>query len=97
MFSTARCLIRREGGGVFVFDPEHGSVVAGVDQIEHGHFFGQDTVEGEPLMAFAVVRLARRGQPHTDVIDGGFEYLPRRLLGIDRAVGRRGSRLGRRG
>jgi hypothetical protein len=65
-------------------DPQHGPVIAGVDQIHHGLFLGQDHVEGEAFMAFALVRLARRSQPNADLIDGGLHHQPRRPFGVNR-------------
>jgi hypothetical protein len=46
-------------------------------------FFGQDAVEGEPLMALALMRGAGRRQPHANFVDRGFQHLPRRVLGVD--------------
>ena len=70
-------LIRRQPGGVFVFDPQQGAVIAGVDEIEDRLFFGEDAVEGEALMALALMRGAGRGQPHPDLVDGGLDQLAR--------------------
>jgi hypothetical protein len=86
---SARCspqplLIRRQGRGVFVFDPQQCAVIARIDQIEHRGFFGGDAVEGEALMSLALMRGARRGQPHPDLFDGGFDQLTGRALGVDR-------------
>jgi hypothetical protein len=38
-------------------------------------FFGEDAVEGEALMAFALVCGAWRGQPDGYLVDGGFDQL----------------------
>ena len=97
MFSHGALLIRRQVRGVVVFDPQHGAVVARVDQIEHRGLLAQDGVEGEALMAFALMCGPGRGEPHRNLVDGGFEQLAGGALGVAPAVARRGSRRGRRG
>jgi hypothetical protein len=43
----------------------------------------EDGVEGEALMALALMRGPRRAQPHTDLVDGGFHQLTRGALSVD--------------
>ena len=83
MFSTARCLIRRQVCGVVVGDPQHGAVVARVDEIEHRGFLVQDGVEGEALVALALMCGPGRGEPHRNLVDGRFEQFAWGALGVD--------------
>ncbi|WP_234817906.1 hypothetical protein [Mycolicibacterium sphagni] len=55
----------------------------GVDEIEHGGFFGQDQVEGESLVAFPLMSLSRGSQPHGDFVDGFLDQLAGRACGVD--------------
>jgi len=79
-------LIRRQsrGGRVAVIEcPQHRAVVARVDQIKESGFFGQDGREGESLVAFALMRGPRRGQPDPEVVDRGLHNCTRRLCKVD--------------
>jgi hypothetical protein len=69
--------------GVVVVDPQHRAVVARVNEIEHRGFFVEDRVEGEALVALALMRGPRRRQPHRDLVDSGFDQLTRCALGVD--------------
>ena len=91
-------LIRRQPCGVLSASLIHNirAVVAGVDKVENRCFFGEDGIKGEPLVAFALMCCARRGQPQPDLVDGGLDQLLGVCARCPRAVVRRRSqRIGR--
>ena len=68
-------LIRRQPRGVALFDPQLRAHVAGIDQVQQHRFFGQDAVQREAFVALALMRRARSGEPHADLVDGGLDHL----------------------
>jgi hypothetical protein len=54
-----------------------------VHEIEDRGFFFKDGVEGEALMALALMRGRGRAQPHPDLVDGGFDQLTGGALTVD--------------
>jgi hypothetical protein len=73
--------------GVPCADVQDCAVVASVDQIQQGDFFGEDAIEGETLVALALMRLPWRGEAHRDLVDRGLDLGARAHVAIDGQLG----------
>ena len=70
-------LIRGELAEICVAEVEAGAVVGLVDHVEDAFLLGDDRLEGELLVAFAVMRFARRADAHPDLVDDLLDELSR--------------------
>ena len=90
-------LIGRQVAEVVVAHVEARAVVGLVDHVEDVFLFGDDRVEGELLVAFAVVGFARRADAHADLVDDLLDELRAVRRARRWAVARRSVRPCRRG
>ena len=69
MSRMARCLVGRQIAEVVGAHIQAAAVVGLIDHAEDAFLLGDDRVEGELLVTFALVRLARRADAHTHLVD----------------------------